>query len=74
VELQAFQYGGVDELEEPQKLLAAVAALGLGDDRAAGQVERGEEARGAVADLGALCGFGSGIADRPGRCYGDLAW
>jgi hypothetical protein len=58
VELQAGRDGGVDELEEPQELLVAVAAVGLGDDRAAGQVERGEQAGRAVADV---------VVGHPGR-------
>jgi hypothetical protein len=51
VEFQVTGHGGVDELEEPQELLVAVPTVGLGDDRAAGKVERCEEAGRAVADV-----------------------
>jgi hypothetical protein len=62
VEFQAAGDGGVDELEEPEELLVAVPAVGLGDDRAAGQVERGEQAGGAVADV---------VVGHPGRGRGQ---
>jgi hypothetical protein len=51
VQFQAVGDGGVDQLEEPQELLVAVAPVRLGDDRAAGQVKRGEQAGRAVADV-----------------------
>ena len=41
----------VDGLEEPQELLVAVPALVLADHLAGGDVQRGEQARGAVADV-----------------------
>ena len=46
-----FGHGGVDELEEPQELLVAVPAVVLGDHRAAGDVQRGEQAGRAVPDV-----------------------
>jgi len=51
VQVQVLRDGLVDQLEELQELLMPVAAVGLGDDRAAGQVEGGEQAGRAVADV-----------------------
>ena len=43
--------GGVDDLEEAQELLVAVLAVGLSDHRSAGDLQGGEQAGGAVADV-----------------------
>jgi hypothetical protein len=48
VQVQPAGDGGVDELEETQELLVAVPPLVLGDHRASGQVQGGEQAGGAV--------------------------
>jgi hypothetical protein len=62
VQVEVFRDGGVDELEEPQELLVSVPAVGLGDDGAAGEIEGGEQAGGAVADV---------VVGHPGRRRGE---
>jgi hypothetical protein len=49
VQVQVPGHSGVDELEEAEEFLVPVPAVGLGDHRSTGQVERGEQAGGAVA-------------------------
>src|ERR1700689_2275270 len=51
VQVQAGGGGGVDGLEELQELLVPVLAVVGGDDLAGGDVERGEQAGRAVADV-----------------------
>jgi hypothetical protein len=55
VQVQVLRDGGVDELEEPQKVPVPVPPAGLCDDRAAGQVEGGEQAGHAVAEVSTMC-------------------
>lgn len=47
-QVQVFRDRGVDQFQEPQELLMAVPAEVLGDHRPAADVERGEQAGGAV--------------------------
>ena len=65
VQVQVLRDGGVDELEEPQELLVPVPAVGLGDDRAAGQVVGREQAGRAVPDV--VVGSGPGVVGSIGR-------
>jgi hypothetical protein len=48
---QLWRHPLVDALEKAEKLLMAVARLALGKDSAAGNIERGEQCCGAVADI-----------------------
>jgi hypothetical protein len=52
-------------LAELTNRMVAVPAVGLGDDRAAGQVERREQAGRAVADV---------VVGHPGKDEGDKLW
>ena len=51
MQVQILRDRSVDDLEEPQELLVAMPAVLLGDHRAALDVEGGEQAGGAVADV-----------------------
>jgi hypothetical protein len=54
--------GGVGELEEAQELLVAVPTVRAGDHRPAGDLQRGEQAGGAVAGV---------VMGHPGRSRGQ---
>ncbi|WP_202874646.1 hypothetical protein [Kribbella albertanoniae] len=51
MQIEVLGNGGIDQVQEPQELVVTVPAVVLGDVRPAGQVQHGEQAGGAVADL-----------------------
>jgi hypothetical protein len=67
MQVQSLRDRRVDQLEEPQELLAAVAPVVLGDHRAAADVEGGEQVRGAVPDVVMRHSHRGGGRDRQDR-------